>query len=213
MTTDQRSDARTSELAPAAAERMTFFSDAVVAIAMTLLAIELPVPEGGDVGELLGSFGANAHEYLMFAISYAVIAVHWMVHHRVFGWVRRVNGAVVRLNAAWLFLVVVNPFLTKVLADGESNVVRFGLYALAQALMMFTLAAMIVVVARNGWFAEDAPSYLSSRGYLRSVLSGLAFLIAIAAYPAIGQWAFVIFAVVPLTGSRLVARREPAPAG
>jgi uncharacterized membrane protein len=211
MTTGHRSGERTGEVAETAAERMMFFSDAVVAIAMTLLAIDLPVPEGNDVEELLTSFGANSHDYLMFFISFVVVAAHWMVHHRIFGWVHRVNGLVIRLDLFWLFLVVINPFLTKVLADGESNVLRFGVYSVAQALMMLTMATMIAVVARNHWFVEDAPAYLNTRGSLRSLLSAVGFLLAIPVYLVVGQWAFAVYAIVPLAGSRLLRRWTGVP--
>jgi hypothetical protein len=61
-----------------------FFSDAVVAIAITLLAIELPVPEGDSTASLLDSLGANSIAYLTFLISFLVIGAHWRSHHQVF---------------------------------------------------------------------------------------------------------------------------------
>lgn len=99
---------------------MTFFSDAVVAIAITLLAIDLPVPEGETSAEVLASVSASGFEYLAFLISFAVIARNWVAHHRVFRWVRRADGPIVWLNLLWLFLVVINPFLTRVLTEGRS---------------------------------------------------------------------------------------------
>jgi uncharacterized membrane protein len=200
---DQR-DSGLTEAARAAAERMTFFSDAVVAIAITLLAIDLPVPEGNSSEELLAALSANSYEYLAFFISFMVIANHWMVHHRVFGWVRHVDGRVIRLNIFWLLLVVLNPFLTRVLTEGDSNILRFGMYAVAQALMMVAFAGMIAIVGRRGWFAADAPASLKHRGYLRSLLSGGTFLISVPAYPFIGQWAFVIWGIVPWIGARVM---------
>jgi uncharacterized membrane protein len=193
-----------TEAARAAAERLTFFSDAVVAIAITLLAIDLPVPEGNSVEELLASLQANSYEYLAFAISFLVIANHWTIHHRVFGWVRRVDGAVIRLNLFWLFLVVINPFLTRVLTEGDSNVLRFGMYATAQALMMLSLAMMIAIVARKHWFAADAPVDFNGHGYLRSLLGATTFVVSIPAYLLIGQWAFAIWAAGPILGGFLL---------
>jgi uncharacterized membrane protein len=200
MAEDDQQDGGLTEAARAAAERMTFFSDAVVAIAITLLAIDLPVPEGNSSAELLAALSANSYEYLAFVISFLVIANHWTIHHRVFGWVRRVDGAVIRLNLFWLFLVVVNPFLTRVLTEGDSNVLRFGMYAVAQALMMLALAAMIAILARRRWFAADAPADLNGHGYLRSLLGVVTFVVSVPAYLLIGQWAFAIWAAGPIIG-------------
>jgi uncharacterized membrane protein len=193
-----------TEAARAAAERLTFFSDAVVAIAITLLAIDLPVPEGTSSEELLAALSANSYEYLAFVISFLVIANHWTIHHRTFGWVRRVDGPVIRLNLFWLLLVVVNPFLTRVLTEGDTNVLRFGMYAAAQALMMLALAGMIAIVARRHWFAADAPAYLTGHGYLRSLVGAAAFVVSVPAYLLIGQWAFAIWAMGPLLGGALL---------
>src|SRR4051812_19069944 len=132
-------------IAAAAAERMTFFSDAVVAIAITLLAIELPVPDGATSTELWHSLTEHSFEYLAFLISFVVIATHWRGHHRLFRWVRTLDSPVIQLNFGWLLLIVINPFLTRVLTEGEMNFLRFALYAVAQALQACLFAVMIEV--------------------------------------------------------------------
>ena len=57
-----------------AAERLTFVSDAVIAIAITLLAIELPLPEGHSVHEFWMSVKGDAGHYAAFLISFVAIA-------------------------------------------------------------------------------------------------------------------------------------------
>jgi uncharacterized membrane protein len=59
------------------AERLVFFSDAVVTIAITLLALELPVPECATNSELFRALAGNRDEYLAFGVSFAVIWSHW----------------------------------------------------------------------------------------------------------------------------------------
>ena len=61
-----------------------FFSDAVVAIAITLLAIELPVPESTTTSELLAALAEDSLAYLTFVISFLVVVAHCRAHHRVF---------------------------------------------------------------------------------------------------------------------------------
>lgn len=75
-------------------ERTVYFSDAVIAIAMTLLAIELPLPQGVTPVAVWHSFVSNlGEEYLAFLISFAVIGAFWYQHHRYFERVARVDTA------------------------------------------------------------------------------------------------------------------------
>ena len=119
-----------------ATERLMFFSDAVVAIAITLLAIELPVPESTTTSELLAALAEDSLAYLTFVISFLVVGAHWRAHHRVFRYLGRVDRTFVHLNFAWLLIIIVTPFLTEIIREGELDVARFGMYALAQALLL-----------------------------------------------------------------------------
>jgi TMEM175 potassium channel family protein len=130
-----------------AAERLTFFSDAVVAIAMTLLAIDLPVPEGGTVTAFWASVRHDDGHYLAFCVSFVVIAAAWSDHHKMFRFVRRTDARLRLLNFCWLFAIVLNPFATKLLTVGAqttaTHALRFGFYALLQVLESGMLFAML----------------------------------------------------------------------
>lgn len=95
-------------------ERMILFSDAVFAIAITLLAIEIKVPEidkhlvsdhllAEKMAELLPKF-------IGFFISFMVIGIYWVVHHRMFGFVINYNQRLLWLNLFFLLAVVLMPF-------------------------------------------------------------------------------------------------------
>jgi uncharacterized membrane protein len=75
-----------------AVDRLIFFSDAVVAIAITLLAIDLPVPTGDTVSEFWSSVRHNAGHYAAFLISFLVIAAAWSHHHDIFRYARRMDS-------------------------------------------------------------------------------------------------------------------------
>lgn len=201
-----RSVAEVTEVDVAAAERMTFFSDAVVAIAITLLAIDLPVPSGATTEEFLASLREGWFEYLAFLISFVVIANHWGAHHRVFRYVRRADPPVVGLNMLWLLLVVLTPFLTRILTEGDVRFVQFAMYALAQAVQMGTFAVMIAVLSRRGWFAPATPRRLTTRGWMRSLVGVAGFLLSLPCFLVVGTWAFVLWALFPVLGGRLLVR-------
>ena len=82
-------------------ERIVFFSDAVMAIAITLLAIDLKVPEiAASVAatELPLSLGKLGPRFMSFLISFFVIGIYWMSHHRYFRFIKRHEGGLVGLN-------------------------------------------------------------------------------------------------------------------
>ena len=144
-----------------ATDRLTLFSDAVVAIAVTLLAIELPVPSGDTVGTFWSSVRHNDGHYAAFVISFVVIAAAWSNHHDLFRYVERTDTRLRTFNTAWLMTIVVIPFATKLLTVSgdqtlDTHALRFGFYALVQVLESVALLAMLQhMIARRQ--APDAP--------------------------------------------------------
>jgi uncharacterized membrane protein len=130
-----------------ATDRLILFSDAVVAIAITLLALELPVPAGHDVSEFWASVREHDGHYLAFLISFSVIAASWGQHHRVFRAAERVDSRLRTINLFWLLMIVLNPFSTKLLTTAghdslATNALRYGFYALLQVLADVALLVM-----------------------------------------------------------------------
>jgi len=96
-------------------ERLILFSDAVFAIAITLLVIEIKIPElHDDVSDklLLHSLGHLVPKFLGFIISFMLIGIYWSVHHRMFGFVTNFNRKLLLLNLVFLFFVALMPFST-----------------------------------------------------------------------------------------------------
>ncbi len=155
----------TSTIESGAADRLIFFSDAVVAIAITLLALELPVPEGNTVHEFWASAHKNDDHYTSFLISFVVISLAWSAHHHAFRYVERSDSRLRTLNMAWLLMIVLNPFATRMLTSGghsdlHTNALRFGFYALLQVLSNAAFLAMIHHMISHRLQAADTPPML-----------------------------------------------------
>ena len=97
-------------------ERMILFSDAVFAIAITLLVIEIRVPqiprEQVTENTLLDSLARLIPKFVGFFISFIIIGIYWQVHHRMFGYVINYTGKTLWLNLFFLLAVVLMPFST-----------------------------------------------------------------------------------------------------
>ena len=97
-------------------ERMILFSDAVFAIAITLLVIEIKIPElhGEHITDkaLLAELKHLIPKFLGFIISFMLIGIYWTVHHRMFGYVTSYTPKLLRLNLLFLFFIALMPFST-----------------------------------------------------------------------------------------------------
>lgn len=185
-----------------AAERQTLFTDAVIAIAITLLALELPTPEGRTNADLLHSAVADRGEYLAFLISFVVIWGHWSGHHRTFRYVTHFDAKLGLLNAAWLLMQVITPFATKVINGDEAFQARFGFYALVQAAASVIFALMMLHVRRAGLYRPGTPQGVFRNGLARSWLLAGAFLVSIPV-SLLTEYSWVCWIVVPVLGGRI----------
>ena len=164
---------------PRAAERLTFFSDAVVAIAMTLLAIDLPVPEGSTVSVFWASVEHDEGHYATFLISFVVIAAAWRDHHELFQYAKRTDARLLLLNTGWLLTIVLNPFATKLLIVGgqslTTHALRFGFYALLQVLESAALYAMLrhMIAGRLADLPQPVVNRMTGRAYSLMIGFGL----------------------------------------
>ena len=97
-------------------ERMILFSDAVFAIAITLLVIEIKVPEIEkehlSEAALLHELAKLIPKFFGFMISFMFIGIYWRVHHRLFGYVINYDARLLMLNLLFLFAIALMPFST-----------------------------------------------------------------------------------------------------
>ena len=125
-------------------ERLIFFSDAVFAIAMTLLALEIRLPGGESPltnQELLDKLLSIWPQYFAYILSFLVIGTFWITHHRRFRAIVRYDQRLIWLNMLLLMLVAFVPFPTAVLSQ-YSNRTGTIFYAATLAMTGFISAAV-----------------------------------------------------------------------
>lgn len=116
-------------------DRISFFSDGVFAIAITLLVIEFKVPviEHASDGLLWSSLAHMGWKLLGFVISFFIVGYYWSVHHRIFGYVNDYTSRLIWLNLLFLFSVVLLPFSSGLLGEYSSELdlhIPYGIYVL-----------------------------------------------------------------------------------
>jgi len=130
-------------------DRISFFTDGVFAIAITLLVIEFKVPviEHPTDHLLWDALREMSWKLLGFIISFCIVGYYWSVHHRIFGYVEKYTSRLVWLNLLFLFSVVLLPFTSGLLGEYASEthllvpysfyVINICLTALMNAVLWF----------------------------------------------------------------------------
>lgn len=114
-------------------ERVVFFSDAVFAIAITLLAIELRVPNLGEIetsAALLQALLSDWAHLFAFLLSFWIIGLFWMGHHRYFRFIIRYDDGLILRNLLTLFFLTLVPFTTLVLGEYGNLPAAIWVYSL-----------------------------------------------------------------------------------
>jgi uncharacterized membrane protein len=198
------------EIEARAADRVVVFSDAVVAIAITLLALDLPIP-GLSVkatnGDVLSFLRHHWNAYFAFFISFVVISGAWGAHRGIFRYVNRINDKVIGTNMIWLLMVVLTPFAARTLAASGGFAIRFSIYALVQVIASVCLLRMSNELAQGHLLRDDAPESARHPDNLARYATIGAFLISIPV-AFVTPWAYAIWAAGPAAALRIMRSRD-----
>jgi len=116
--------------------RVLAFSDALFAIAMTLLVVGIEVPdlsEGGSVDELADVLSDDIGSFVSFLISFAVIGRYWVAHHSFCSRLAAMDGGQIGINLVYLMFIAFLPFPTGLLGNYFENPLSVAVYAVAVA--------------------------------------------------------------------------------
>jgi uncharacterized membrane protein len=160
--------------------RLEAFSDGVLAIIITIMVLELKVPEGHGLSDLAHTAGVGLLTYLL---SFVYVGIYWNNHHHMFHLVRRVRGGVLWANLALLFSLSLFPFTTAWVDESsfeQTPVVIYGLNLLGAAITYFVLQT--VIIRQQGTesplrqaVGTDIKGKVSLGFILAGILSALAF--------------------------------------
>ncbi len=132
--------------------RVEAFSDGVIAVAITLLVLNLRVPEPDGTRGLAGALAAQWPAYLAYVISFLAIGIIWINHHQMLRRLTGVDHAVLVLNLLLLLCIVVLPFTTSVFADyltapdgGEVAAVVYAGAFLVTSAVFFALQSLVIL--------------------------------------------------------------------
>jgi uncharacterized membrane protein len=122
--------------------RVVTFTDGVFAIAMTLLVVQIEIPDV-DPGDLGAAVSDRAPLITSFFISFIVIGYYWMAHHRFFALLQRVEPGLMLINLLYLSVIAFLPFPTGLVGEYEQQALSVVIYAAALGSASFLEVAML----------------------------------------------------------------------
>jgi uncharacterized membrane protein len=154
----------------ASADRLGLFSDAVIAVIITIMVLELKAPEGARLADLLPLWPTA----ISYVVSYLFIAIIWVNHHHLMRFVHHPTPRLIWLNFVHLFFVSLIPFATAWVARSEMAPVPVALYA-----AIFLLVDVAYLVFEREVLAQAdelvMPDRIRKRAQRRTLLAVLLF--------------------------------------
>ena len=188
--------------------RLEAFSDGVLAVIITIMALELKVPEGGHWGDL----SARLPALLVYILSFTYIGIYWNNHHHLLRAARRITAGVMWANLHLLFWLSLIPVLTEWIGENHDKTAPAATYGFVcfGAAVAFTILVQAIIRADGSSslvataIGSDAKGRLSLLGY--AAATALAFV-----SPWIAYALFVALALIWFIPDRRFSRASPVP--
>jgi uncharacterized membrane protein len=184
-------------------ERLLAFSDGVFAIAITILVLDLDVPEGLTDAALRAELGQLTPRLLSAALSFAIIGRFWIAHHALFDRIRTADRPLLILGTALLAPIVLIPFVTKLLAEYVNTAIAVIAYSVTVAAAALAEFAVLAFGTRRRAMGHARPAAVRAQ-LAGAGAAAAAFLIAIpvallSPAAAMGCWLLTVVPVGWLT--------------
>ena len=195
-------------------DRIVNLSDGVFAIAITLLVLDIRVPdipESMVATELPAALFSLWPKYLGYVLSFVVISTLWIVHHSIFRPIRECDRGLLYLNFLFLMFVAFVPFPTSLLGEYGAHRLPVAVYAATLALGRLLLTAIHWHSTKNDRLVDEAQDPREVRFFLiRGLAMPVVFLLSIGVSffsVSAAIWSWVVMIVVDAVVLRRMGSR------
>ncbi|HEY0426991.1 MAG TPA: TMEM175 family protein [Pyrinomonadaceae bacterium] len=184
--------------------RLEAFSDGVIAILITIMVLELKIPEGADFAAL----GKIGPVFLVYVLSFIYLGIYWNNHHHMLQATKQINGKILWANLHLLFWLSLVPFVTGWMGENHFAPLPtavYGVVLLAAAIAYYILQSLII--AEEG---EDSKLSKAVGNDLKGKISPLIYVAAII-LAFVNEWIsgalYVFVALMWLVPDRRIERK------
>jgi len=154
--------------------RLTSFTDGVIAVIITIMVLELPVPHAPGMTALQ----PLTILFVVYALSFVKVGIYWSQHHNVLQASKRVNGPVLLANLVFLFWLSLIPFVVRWV--GEAGITRDTVVAFGVIMLLCSLSFAGLLYALLGANDADAPISRAARRGRKGPITLVGYVLAIA---------------------------------
>lgn len=163
-------------------DRIISLSDGVFAFSLTLLALNLIVPDiqAGHSSLLIQDLLDESKQFLCFFFTFFITGAYWSSHHRIFRFIKRYDGILMRLNMFFLLFITLMPFITQLIYKYGNIQVAVIIAALGYAIPGFLLS-IIWYYASKGYILIDnkIPPDFARLTILKNYIAPIWFVVSI----------------------------------
>lgn len=195
--------------------RVNSFSDAVFAVAITLLVLNIALPHfvgKATEAKIVHGLGAVWPHFFAYVLSFVIIGSFWIGHHRMFEHVRRLDLTLVWMNILYLLLVVFIPYTTNLLSLYGDTTAATVMYAGVMGLTGIMQSVMCWYAVKEERLVDEDFDHDFSRNFIRgSLIMAGVFLVSIGiafASPSIAKFFWLVLAITPFVEKRLFEDRR-----
>jgi uncharacterized membrane protein len=182
-------------------ERLEMFSDGVIAIAITLLVLQIRVPQS-EQGDLIDALLDQWPSYIAFIISFVVIGIMWVSHHSMFERIGAVDRGLLFINLLLLLGIAFLPFPTDLVATyvqggGSNSHVAAAIYSGTMVGIGFAFTGMWLHLAHRPWLLVPgiAPERIRAAAK-RSLVGPIVYLFTVGLAFVSAEACFVVYALL-----------------
>ena len=186
-------------------ERLNAFTDGVIAIIITIMVLEMRVPEGSGLAALRPEMPIFA----AYVLSFIYVGIYWNNHHHMMQTAKRVDGRVLWSNLGLLFWLSLFPFVIRWVDErGVTSfpVAAFGFVLFMAAMSFFLLERTLIAAEGEGSTIAEAVGG-SGKEWLSAALYAAGIAAAFLVSPYVSVALYVVVAIIWLVPDRRFARR------
>jgi uncharacterized membrane protein len=182
--------------------RLEAFSDGVLAVAITLLVLDIRVPDARSPGSLASKLGHGWPNYAAYVISFITIGIIWVNHHAMISRLREADHAILVLNLLVLLSIAVLPFATSLVATylrephGQHLAAAVYSGALFVMSLLFSVLQRHILFAKPDLMAVPMPEPIRRRLLKRATAGLVPYAVATALAPASAYATLIICGAV-----------------